>query len=104
MSLTTVSLEPPYLLYLGDVADDDHAKTGFGLAYWRPELCAGQMRLPDCPVDLGLPEMSVADAVDAGVLTAIIGVAPVGAGALFPAIARILTTAFLLGSAAAGRY
>ena len=78
MSLTRVSLEPPYLLYLGDVADDDHAKTGFGLAYWRPEHCAGQMRLPDCPVDLGLAEMSVADAVDAGVRTSIVSVAPVG--------------------------
>jgi len=65
-------------LYLGDVADDDHAKTGHGIAHWRPEYCAGQMRLPDCPVDLGLPEMSVSDAVDARVKTAIIGVAPVG--------------------------
>ena len=36
------------------------------------------MRLPDCPVDLGLPEMSVADAVDAGIRTAIVGVAPLG--------------------------
>lgn len=78
MSLTRVSLEPPYLLYLGDVADDDHAKTGHGIAYWRPELCAGQMKHAECPVDLGLPDMSVADAVDAGVRTAIIGVAPVG--------------------------
>jgi len=78
MALTTVSLEPPYLLYLGDVGDNDHAKTGFGIAHWRPEICAGQMRLPGCPVDLGLDEMSVADAVDAGVRTAIIGVAPVG--------------------------
>ena len=78
MALTTVSLEPPYLLYLGDVGDNDHAKTGFGIAHWRPEICAGQMRLPECPVDLGLPEMSVADAVAADIRTAIIGVAPVG--------------------------
>lgn len=78
MPLTSVSLEPPYLLYLGDVADDDHAKTGHGIAYWRPDRCAGQMRLPESPVDLGLPEMSVADAVNAGVRTAIVGVAPVG--------------------------
>ena len=78
MSLTTISLEPPFLLYLGDVADDDHAKTGHGLAYWRPERCAGQMRLPGCPVDVGLPEMNVAQAVEAGVRTAIVGVAPVG--------------------------
>jgi len=78
MSLTRVSLEPPYLIYLGDVDDDDHAKTGHGLAFWRPEHCAGQMRLPECPVDLGLTEMSVADAVGTGVRTAVIGVAPVG--------------------------
>ena len=78
MQLTSVRLEPPYLLYLGDTPDNDHAKTGHGIAYWRPELCAGQMRLPDCPVDLGLPEMSVTSAVDAGVKTAIIGVAPLG--------------------------
>ena len=55
MQLTSVRLEPPYLLYLGDTPDNDHAKTGHGIAYWRPERCAGQMRLPDCPVDLGLP-------------------------------------------------
>jgi uncharacterized NAD-dependent epimerase/dehydratase family protein len=78
MSLTKVSLEPPYLLYLADVGDNDHAKTGFGIAHWRPELCAGQMRLAGCPVDLGLPEMGVSDAVDAGIRTAIVGVAPVG--------------------------
>jgi uncharacterized NAD-dependent epimerase/dehydratase family protein len=78
MPLTTISLKPPYLLYLGDAPDDDHAKTGYGIAHWRPENCAGQMRLPNCPVDLGLPEMGVAEAVDAGVRTAIIGVAPLG--------------------------
>jgi uncharacterized NAD-dependent epimerase/dehydratase family protein len=78
MSLTRVSLEPPYLLYLGDVDDDDHAKTGHGIAHWRPELCAGQMKFAECPVDLGLPELTVAEAVDARVSTAIIGVAPVG--------------------------
>ncbi|MDH5617470.1 MAG: DUF1611 domain-containing protein [Gammaproteobacteria bacterium] len=78
MSLTRVSLTPPYLLYIGDVAEADNAKTGFGLAHWRPELCAGQMRLPDCGVDLGLRDMSVRDAIDAGIRTAIIGVAPLG--------------------------
>jgi uncharacterized NAD-dependent epimerase/dehydratase family protein len=78
MNLISVRLEPPYLLYMGDTPDDDHAKTGHGIAHWRPELCAGQMRLPGCPVDLGLPDMSVADAVDAGIKTAIVGVAPLG--------------------------
>lgn len=75
---TQVNLEPPYLIFLGDVGDDGHAKTGFGVLHWRGELCAGQMRLPDCKVDLGLPEMNVAEALAAGIRTALIGVAPTG--------------------------
>lgn len=63
---------------MGDVPDDHHAKTGHGIAYWRPEKCAGQMRLDGCPVDVGLPEMDVASAVEAGVGTAIVGVAFTG--------------------------
>lgn len=75
---TVVRLEAPYLIFLGDVADMHHAKTGAGIAYWRPEHCVGQMRLPSCPVDLGLSEMSVSAAIDAGVRTVIVGVAPMG--------------------------
>ena len=78
MTETRVQLEPPYLIYLGDVGDDGHAKTGFGILHWRAEHCAGQMRLPDCKVDLGLPEMDASAAVDAGIRTAVIGVAPTG--------------------------
>ena len=78
MQLTKIILEAPYLIYLGDVPDLHHAKTGSGMAYWRPERCAGQMRLPDCPVDLGLPEMTVQSAKDAGIKTVIVGVAPMG--------------------------
>ena len=78
MDITRINLEAPYLIYLGDVPDMHHAKTGAGIAYWRPEHCAGQMRQPDCPVDIGLPEMSVQDAADAGVRTVIVGVAPMG--------------------------
>lgn len=78
MALTTISLQAPYLIYLGDAPDLLHAKTGSGIAYWRPDRCVAQMRLPDCPVDLGLPEMSASEARAAGVKTAILGVAPVG--------------------------
>jgi uncharacterized NAD-dependent epimerase/dehydratase family protein len=73
-----IQLKTPYLLFMGDVPDDHHAKTGHGIAYWRPEKCAGQMRLDGCPVDVGLPEMDVASAVEAGVGTAIVGVAFTG--------------------------
>ena len=78
MTLKTVSLEPPYLLFLGSVGDDGHGKTGQGIAHWRPELCAGQMRLPGCGIDLGLPELGVDEAIAAGVRTVIIGIASTG--------------------------
>ena len=55
--VTKIQLRTPYLLFMGDVPDDHHAKTGHGIAYWRPEKCAGQMRLDGCPVDVGLPEL-----------------------------------------------
>jgi len=78
MNLTTIKLESPYLIYLGDCPDKLHAKTGAGIAYWRPERCAGQMRFPDCSVDLGLPDMTLRQAKDAGIKTVIAGVAPMG--------------------------
>ncbi len=93
MGLTRIKLEAPYLIYLGDCPDLHHAKTGTGIAYWRPDRCAGQMRSPDCPVDLGLPEMSVQDATTASVKTVIIGVAPMG-GQIPPAwIPRLIELA-----------
>lgn len=78
MTPTRIELEAPYLIFLGDVGDDGHAKTGFGIVHWRGEYCRGQMRLPGCNVDLGLEELGVADAAAAGIRTAIVGVAPTG--------------------------
>jgi len=49
-----------------------------GIAHWRPELCAGQYRLPGSGVDLGIPEMTPAEAKAAGAATMIWGVAGVG--------------------------
>ena len=77
----TLQLSAPYLIYLGDCPDWHHAKTGAGLVEWRRDCCAGQFRLPDCGVDLGLPEMTPAVAAGAGIKTVVVGVAPVG-GAL----------------------
>ena len=92
MALKQIKIEAPYLLFMGDVGDDGHAKTGHGVAYWRPELCAGQMRLPGCAVDMGLPEMTAAEAVEAGVQTAIVGIASTGGvllDAWIPALAEL---------------
>ena len=76
--LTTVHLNAPYLILIGDLADPTYAKTGQGIVDWRPDLVAGQLRFAGCEVDMGVPDMSVAEALEAGVKSLIIGVAPIG--------------------------
>ena len=76
--LTTVHLNAPYLILIGDLEDATYAKTGFGIVHWRPDLVAGQLRFEGCEVDMGVPDLSVAEAKDAGVKSLLIGVAPVG--------------------------
>jgi uncharacterized NAD-dependent epimerase/dehydratase family protein len=73
-----VEIKAPYLLFLGDEPAASHAKTAMGIAYWRPERCRGQLRLPGSGVDLGLPDMTPAEAAAAGVKSLIWGVASVG--------------------------
>ncbi|BBL75712.1 N-acetyltransferase DgcN [Methylomagnum ishizawai] len=65
----------PYLLFLGDAADPLAAKTAYGVARWRPEDCVGQLRLPGCQADTGLPELSIEAAAALGARTLIVGVA-----------------------------
>ena len=76
--LTTVQLNAPYLILIGSLSDPTYAKTGFGIVHWRPDLVAGQLRFPGCTLDLGVPDMTVAEAAAAGVRSLVIGVAPVG--------------------------
>ena len=68
-------IRSPYLLFLGDAPDMLAAKVAIGIRDWRPERAVGQMRLPGCGADLGLPEMSLEEARDAGAQTLVIGVA-----------------------------
>jgi uncharacterized NAD-dependent epimerase/dehydratase family protein len=68
-------IEKPYLLFLADAPDIATAKTAAGIRQWRPEYCAGQYRLPECRVDLGLPDLAPADAAARGLRTMIIGIA-----------------------------
>src|SRR5690554_5271040 len=77
-TLTTVKLDAPYLILIGDSTDPTFAKTGMGVVDWRPELVVGQLRFDGCTVDLGVPDMSVAEAAAAGAKSLLIGVAPVG--------------------------
>jgi uncharacterized NAD-dependent epimerase/dehydratase family protein len=73
-----MEIRTPYLLFLGDVADQLAAKTAQGIVDWRPEWCLGQLRLPGCKADTGLPDMSIEDGAAAGARTLIVGVANAG--------------------------
>jgi uncharacterized NAD-dependent epimerase/dehydratase family protein len=68
-----VALRTPYLMFLGDAPDQLAAKTAAGVAFWRPEACLGQLRLPGCQADLRLPDMAIDEAAKAGVKTVIVG-------------------------------
>jgi uncharacterized NAD-dependent epimerase/dehydratase family protein len=70
-----MQIHHPYLLFLGDAPDQLAAKTAQGIAQWRADWCLGQLRLAGCKADLGLPEMTVADASAQGARTLILGVA-----------------------------
>ncbi|MDJ0657222.1 MAG: DUF1611 domain-containing protein [Xanthomonadales bacterium] len=73
-----LTLQAPYLVLVGDTEDPTYAKTGYGIAHWRPDRVAGQLRFDNANVDLGVPDMTVAQAAEAGVRSLVIGVAPVG--------------------------
>ncbi|NBC65407.1 MAG: DUF1611 domain-containing protein [Bacteroidetes bacterium] len=68
-------LKTPYLLFLGDAHDQLAAKVAKGICDWRPEYAVGQLRLPSCEADVGLPDMTLEQAREAGAETMVIGVA-----------------------------
>ncbi|MGV3490987.1 MAG: DUF1611 domain-containing protein [Devosia sp.] len=68
----------PYLLLVGDMEDRGHAKTGLGLRDWCPDDCIGQYRFNERAVDLGLPQLTPAEARAKGVGTMVIGITPAG--------------------------
>lgn len=71
-------VQAPYLMFLGDVPDQLAAKTAQGIVDWRPEWCLGQLRLPGCKADLGIADMTIAEAIAKGAKTLIVGVANAG--------------------------
>jgi uncharacterized NAD-dependent epimerase/dehydratase family protein len=77
-----MEIEHPYLLFLGDVHDQLAAKTAQGIVDWRPDWCVGQARLKGCNADTGLPDMTIAEALEKGAKTMVVGV--VNAGGKLP--------------------
>ena len=78
-----MALKRPYLMFLGTAPDALAAKTAQGIVDWRRDWCLGQLRLPGCRADLGLPDMTIEEAASAGARTVIVGVANRG-GVLDP--------------------
>jgi len=93
----TVQLHAPYLVFNGDIDDESLSKTGRGIVDWCPGRVAGQMRLPGGTIDIGVPYLSVAEAVEKGVRSFIIGITPIG-GQLsedwFPVVVEAIEAGF----------
>lgn len=70
-----MEIRRPYLLFLGDAGDQLAAKTAYGVAQWRREICVGQLRLEGCRATCGLPDLTLEEAAAKGAKTLIIGVA-----------------------------
>lgn len=89
-------IETPYLLFLGDAPDQLAAKVAQGIKDWRPENALGQLRLPGCGADVGLNDMTLAEARAAGAKTLVIGVANRG-GVISQAWKDVLIEALEMG-------
>ena len=86
----------PYLLFLGDAPDQLAAKVAQGIKDWRPDNAVGQFRLADCGADVGLSDMTLQEAKDAGAQTLVIGVANRG-GVISAAWKEVLVQALEMG-------
>jgi uncharacterized NAD-dependent epimerase/dehydratase family protein len=68
-------ISKPYLLFLGDAADQLAAKTAIGIKDWRPDDCVGQLRMEGCKADTDLKDLTIAEGKTAGAKTLVVGVA-----------------------------
>lgn len=89
-------IQTPYLLFLGDAPDQLAAKVAQGIKDWRPENAVAQYRMDGCNADLGIADMTLAQARDAGAKTLVIGVANRG-GVISAAWKAVLIEAIEMG-------
>ncbi|MCP4817942.1 MAG: DUF1611 domain-containing protein, partial [Shimia sp.] len=85
-------IKTPYLLFLGDAPDQLAAKVAQGIKDWRPENAVGQFRMEGCNADMGLADMTLVEAREAGAKTLVIGVANRG-GVISQAWKKVLVMA-----------
>lgn len=72
-----ITVPTPYLLFLGDVAEIQFAKTALGLRDWARHLCIGEFSSGG-DATIGLPKLSPAAAFERGARALVIGVASPG--------------------------
>lgn len=89
-------IKTPYLLFLGDAPDQLAAKVAQGIKDWRPEFALGQLRLEGCGADLGIADMTLDEARQAGAKTLVIGVANRG-GVISEGWKSVLRDALAMG-------
>ena len=89
-------IKTPYLLFLGDAPDQLAAKVAIGIKDWRPENAVAQFRMAGCGADLGIQDMTLAEAKAAGAKTLVIGVANRG-GIISDAWKAVLKDALSMG-------
>lgn len=91
-----LQIRTPYLIFLGDAHDQLAGKTGIAIAEWRRDWCVGQLRLPGCQADAGLPDMTLDEAAAAGAQTLLIGTTVRG-GRINEAWQQLMVRALELG-------
>ena len=89
-------IQTPYLLFLGDAPDQLAAKVAIGIRDWRPENAVAQYRMEGCGADLGISDMTLAQAKAAGAKTLVVGVANRG-GIISDAWKSVLKEALRMG-------
>ncbi|MFQ5437682.1 MAG: N-acetyltransferase DgcN [Paracoccaceae bacterium] len=89
-------IQTPYLLFLGDAPESLAAKVAQGIRDWRPDFTVAQYRMDGCRADLGLPDMTLAEARANGAKTLVIGVANRG-GVISQAWKEVLIEALRMG-------
>ena len=73
-----IEIKAPYILFLGDEERPTYTKTAQGILDWQPEKCLAQLRLTEQTFDLGLPDLDITRAREAGVRSLLIGTAQIG--------------------------
>jgi uncharacterized NAD-dependent epimerase/dehydratase family protein len=68
-----MNIQTPYLLYLADAQEILSLKIAKSIVDWRPELCVGEIALPECAVTLRVPRLTLAAAKEQGAKTLVVG-------------------------------